>query len=249
MCILKIENVYKRFGKSEVLKNISLKLEKGEVCSIIGPSGSGKSTLLRCISCLETIDSGSIEIEGKLIASSKNGIKISSSDIKSSCKKIGMVFQSFNLFPHLTVLQNVIEGPVIVNKMKKSDAIELAEKLLLKVGLFEKKDFYPSQISGGQKQRAAIARALAMNPDIMLFDEPTSALDPELVGEVLNVIKDLARDNMTMLIVTHEMAFARDVSDRVVFMDKGEIIENTRPERIFNNPENFRIKQFVGKMI
>lgn len=249
MCMIKIENVCKKFGRIEVLKNISLRVEKGEVCSIIGPSGSGKSTLLRCINHLETIDSGSIEIEGKLVASSPNGIKISPSDIKGSCKKIGMVFQSFNLFPHLTVLQNVIEGPVIVNKMKKSEAIELAEKLLLKVGLLEKRDSYPSQISGGQKQRAAIARALAMNPDIMLFDEPTSALDPELVGEVLNVIKDLARDNMTMLIVTHEMAFAREVSDRVVFMDKGEIIENTRPEKIFNNPEHPRIKLFVGKMI
>lgn len=250
--MIKAENINKSFGKLHVLKNINLEVQKGEVISIIGPSGSGKSTLLRCLNYLEKIDSGRIEIEGEPIAAmDQQGqkIHIPENQIRRICRKLGMVFQSFNLFPHKTVLENIIEAPIVVKKMPKEEAVALAEELLGEVGLADKRDAYPSQISGGQKQRVAIARALAMKPDIMLFDEPTSALDPELVGEVLSVIKALAKENMTMLIVTHEMAFAREVSDRVVFMDSGEIIEEATPEKIFKNPEHPRIRVFLDKML
>lgn len=252
MSIIKTSNVNKSFGYLEVLKNINIEVDKGEVISIIGPSGSGKSTLLRCINQLEKIDEGTVEIEGVAVAkvdkaSSRNSTHDKAA--KEKCRKVGMVFQNFNLFPHKTVLENIVEAPIVVSKVKPEEAVIDAEELLNKVGLLDKKDSYPSQISGGQKQRVAIARALAMKPDIMLFDEPTSALDPELVGEVLNVIKDLVKDDMTMLIVTHEMAFAREVSDRVLFMDHGKIIEEGSPDRIFNNPDHPRIKTFLEKML
>lgn len=236
--MIKIRNVIKYFGELKVLSDISLDVKRGEVISIIGSSGSGKSTLLRSLVKLEKIDEGLIEIEENSIDSSPDIVR-----------KMGMVFQSFNLFPHKTVLQNIIEAPMMVKKLKKNDAIALAEDLLFKVGLLDKKNSYPAQISGGQKQRVAIARALAMQPKILLFDEPTSALDPELVGEVLNVIKDLAKDKMTLLIVTHEMAFAREVSDRIIFMDQGEIIADTVPEEFFTNSKNKRVKTFIEKML
>ncbi|TCO74600.1 amino acid ABC transporter ATP-binding protein (PAAT family) [Marinisporobacter balticus] len=249
--MIQVKHISKNFENLKVLKDISLEVKKGEVISIIGPSGSGKSTLLRCLNHLEKIDKGIIEIEGKPIVSYQNGkkINISESDIRTRCKKIGMVFQSFNLFPHKTVLENIIEAPMVVNKIEKEKAIKIAKSLLDKVGLSDKRDVYPTQISGGQKQRVAIARALAMNPDIMLFDEPTSALDPELVGEVLKVMKDLVKDEMTMIVVTHEMAFAKEVSDRVIFMNEGKIIEQAYPEKLFANPEHPRIKTFLEKMI
>ena len=252
MEIITVRNISKSFGNLQVLENVSLSVKAGEVVAVIGPSGSGKSTLLRCVNLLETIDAGSIEIEGVTIAgfdAQGRKLAIPKADQISSCLKIGMVFQSFNLFPHLTVLENIIEAPITVKNMSKLQAVEKAEELLKRVGLFDKKNEYPSRISGGQKQRVAIARALAMEPDIMLFDEPTSALDPELVGEVLSVIKDLASNKMTMLIVTHEMAFAREVADRVVFMEQGEIIEEAPPEKIFFNPDHPRIKLFLEKML
>ncbi|MEG2540114.1 MAG: amino acid ABC transporter ATP-binding protein, partial [Clostridium sp.] len=215
-----------------------------------GPSGSGKSTFLRCISNLEKIDNGKIIIEGVQTAGyTDSGTRVKSKDIKDGISKVGMVFQGFNLFPHKTVLENIIEAPIMVGKVSREVATREAKELLNKVGLSDKCDSYPCEISGGQKQRVAIARALAMKPDIMLFDEPTSALDPELVGEVLNVIKELVEDDMTMLIVTHEMAFAREVSDRIVFFDQGEIIEEGIPSDIFENPSHPRIKQFIEKMI
>ncbi|HHW68333.1 MAG: polar amino acid transport system ATP-binding protein [Epulopiscium sp.] len=252
MNMIQASNISKRFGNLEVLKNVSLSVAKGEVISIIGPSGSGKSTFLRCLILLEKCDGGRIEIEGIPIeAFDEEGkrIPLPHKDVKDGVRKMGMVFQNFHLFPHKTVLENVIEAPIIVNKVPKEQAIKEAEELLSKVGLLEKKDAYPSQISGGQKQRVAIARALAMKPDIMLFDEPTSALDPELVGEVLGVIKQLAKEHMTMLVVTHEMGFAKEVSDRVVFMDQGEIIEDAPPEKLFNNPDHPRIKAFLEKIL
>lgn len=252
MEIIAVKNISKKFGKLEVLKNVSLRVDAGEIVAVIGPSGSGKSTLLRCINILETIDAGTVEIEGVKVADfDANGkkIHIPKADIVNSCLKIGMVFQNFNLFPHMTVLENVMEAPLTVAKMSKADALKKAEEQLRKVGLEDKKDAYPAKISGGQKQRVAIARALAMEPDIMLFDEPTSALDPELVGEVLAVIKDLAANKMTMVVVTHEMAFAREVADRVVFMEQGEIIEDASPEKLFSNPDHPRIKLFLEKMI
>lgn len=251
MYMIRVKNISKKFAKLKVLNDISLDVKKGEVISIIGPSGSGKSTLLRCLNNLEKINEGTIEIEGKQIASYENGkkIHISESDIRGRCKKIGMVFQGFNLFPHKTVLENIIEAPIVVDKIEKEKAIKIAENLLDKVGLSDKRDVYPSQISGGQKQRVAIARALAMNPDIMLFDEPTSALDPELVGEVLKVMKDLVKEHMTMIVVTHEMGFAKEVSDRIIFMDEGKIIEQAHPEKLFVNPDHPRIKTFLEKML
>ena len=252
MNMIRAINIYKRFKDLEVLKGISLEVKKGEVVAIIGPSGSGKSTLLRCINRLEIIDRGSIEIEGEpMVVTDSSGKSryVKESDIRRIRKKMGMVFQSFNLFPHKTVMGNIIEAPIIVNGEKKEDAIRKAEKLLIKVGLIDKRDSYPSQLSGGQKQRVAIARALAMNPDIMLFDEPTSALDPELTGEVLKVMKDLAQEHMTMLVVTHEMGFAREVADRVVFMDNGEIIEEGRPEDIFSNPRHARTQAFLSQVL
>ena len=237
--MIKAKEIYKSFGELEVLSGVSFEVEQGEAISIIGPSGSGKSTLLRSLIGLEKINSGELYIEG--ISVKKSG--------KKAYEKMGMVFQGFNLFPHKTVLGNLIEAPIVVKGVKKAAAEAKAEKLLKKVGLSDKKNSYPAQLSGGQKQRVAIARALAMEPDIMLFDEPTSSLDPELVGEVLTVIRDLADENITMLIVTHEMGFARDVSDRVFFMDHGKIISDTLPEKIFVNPESERIQSFLTKIL
>ncbi|MGP3778425.1 amino acid ABC transporter ATP-binding protein [Halanaerobium saccharolyticum] len=239
MEMIKAKDIYKNFGELEVLSGVSFEVQQGEAISIIGPSGSGKSTLLRSLIGLEEINSGELYIEG--ISVKESG--------KKAYEKMGMVFQGFNLFPHKTVLGNLMEAPVIVKGEKKAKAEAKAETLLKKVGLSDKKDSYPAQLSGGQKQRVAIARALAMEPDIMLFDEPTSSLDPELVGEVLTVIRDLAEENITMLIVTHEMGFARDVSDRVFFMDHGKIISDTVPEKIFVNPESERIQSFLTKIL
>lgn len=236
------DKITKFFGKHEILKNLSLKVKKGEVVSIIGPSGSGKSTFLRCLNRLEKIQGGTIQIEGQSLEGSEN-------NIRRVCKNLGMVFQNFNLFPHLTVLENVREAPMTVNKMSLGEATNLAESFLDKVGLLDKKDSYPSRLSGGQKQRVAIARALAMEPHIMLFDEPTSALDPELVGEVLGVMKKLAQEKMTMIVVTHEMGFAREVSDRVIFMDGGIFLEEGTPEEIFQQPRHPRLQAFLEKMI
>ena len=226
--MIRAVDVHKRFGPVEVLKGVSLDVDKGEVLAVIGPSGSGKSTFLRCLIHLETIHRGSIEIEGEsLVATDAQGHckYVPEADIRRVCRKMGMVFQHFNLFPHLTVLQNLIEAPLTVKTARLDDIVPKAEALLRKVGLFDKRDSYPSRLSGGQKQRVAIARALAMEPDIMLFDEPTSALDPELTGEVLNTMRALAEEHMTMIVVTHEMAFAREVAGRVVFMDGGTIVE------------------------
>ena len=251
MKMIQAINITKSFGAHVVLDDVSLEVQKGEVIAIIGPSGSGKSTLLRCFNGLEEIDSGVIIIEGDTFSQKdeKNQKdKIGNKPKREIAKKLGMVFQHFNLFPHMTVLGNVIEAPATVLGLKKADVIKTAEAILDKVGLLDKKNAYPSKISGGQKQRVAIARALGMNPDIMLFDEPTSALDPELIGEVQKVISDLAKEKMTMLIVTHEMRFAGEVADRIIFMDDGKIIEDGKPEQIFNNPEHPRIKTFIDKI-
>jgi len=237
--MIKAKNINKSFGELEVLRDVSFDVQQGEVISIIGPSGSGKSTLLRSLIGLEEINSGKLFIEG--ISVKKSG--------KKAYEKMGMVFQGFNLFPHKTVMGNLIEAPIVVKGEKKEEAKKRAEELLNKVGLTDKKESYPAQLSGGQKQRVAIARALAMEPDIMLFDEPTSSLDPELVGEVLTVIRGLADENITMMIVTHEMGFAKDVSDRVFFMDHGKIISDTVPEKIFVNPESERIQNFLTKIL
>lgn len=239
--VIRANNIKKSYGKLEILKDISLEVDEGEVVCIIGPSGSGKSTLLRCLNRLEEIQGGSINILGEELVDNKNIDKLR--------QNIGMVFQHFNLFPHQTVMQNMMLAPVELKKLTKEEAREKAVELLDKVGLKDKKDVYPDTLSGGQKQRVAIARALEMNPKIMLFDEPTSALDPEMVGEVLKVMKDLAKDGMTMVIVTHEMNFAREVADRVVFMDKGYILEQGDPERIFTNPQNARCREFLDKVI
>ncbi len=252
MSMVKVENVCKSFGSLQVLKNINLEVDKGEVVCIIGPSGSGKSTLLRCLNHLERITSGRIFIGNEIIderEAGKNQLKISQKKISELCTELGMVFQRFNLFPHMTVLENIMEAPVTVKKTPKQEAEKKAIALLEKVGLVDKRDEYPSRLSGGQQQRVAIARALAMEPQIMLFDEPTSALDPELVGEVLEVMKDLAREGMTMLVVTHEMGFAREVGSRVIFMDNGEIKEEGTPEEIFTSPKNERTRSFLQKVL
>ncbi|MGM0602234.1 MAG: amino acid ABC transporter ATP-binding protein [Bacillota bacterium] len=237
--MIKAEKINKSFGDLKVLNDVSFQIQQGEVISVIGPSGSGKSTLLRCLIGLEEINGGEIFVEG--LSTRKEG--------KKAYRKMGMVFQGFNLFPHKTVLDNLTEAPLIVKKEKKEAAEKKSRNLLKKVGLEDKEDSYPAQLSGGQKQRVAIARALAMEPDIMLFDEPTSSLDPELVGEVLSVIRDLAEDKITMMVVTHEMGFARDVSDRVFFMDHGKIISDTVPEKIFVDPESERIQSFLTKIL
>lgn len=243
MYMIETINLAKKFGNLIVIKDINLLVNKGEVLVIIGPSGSGKSTLLRCINHLEIPDEGSILIEGELLdVKQKKKTRI-------AIEKIGMVFQGFNLFPHMTVLENVMEAPIIVRKQDKKEALEIAKKLISKVGLADKSGSYPSKLSGGQKQRVAIARALAMNPDLMLFDEPTSALDPELVGEVLGVMKDLASEGMTMVVVTHEMGFAKEVADRVIFMDDGKIVEEGTPEQIFLIPKEPRTKEFLSKIL
>ena len=239
--VISAKNLKKRYGQLEVLKDISVNVTEGEVLCIIGPSGSGKSTFLRCLNGLEEIQAGSITILGQELVNNK--------DINKLREEIGMVFQSFNLFPHLTVLQNMLLAPLELKKMNKAEATEKALSLLDTVGLKDKKDVYPDTLSGGQKQRVAIARALEMNPKIMLFDEPTSALDPEMVGEVLKVMKDLAQEGMTMVVVTHEMNFARDVSDRVIFMDQGYIVEEGPPEEIFTAPTSDRCKEFLDKVI
>ncbi|MBN2221130.1 MAG: amino acid ABC transporter ATP-binding protein [Vallitaleaceae bacterium] len=250
--LIELSNIKKNFGKLEVLKDINLNVKKGEVVCIIGASGSGKSTLLRCMNHLERITSGKIVIGGKVTDhrdQDKDLIKFTHKDIHQLCSQVGMVFQRFNLFPHKNVLQNIIEGPMVVKKESKQEATQYALKLLSMVGLLDKKDEYPSKLSGGQQQRVAIARALAMKPEIMLFDEPTSALDPELVGEVLEVMKALAKEGMTMLVVTHEMGFAREVANRVIFMDEGYVIEDTTPEEIFSNPKMDRTKAFLNKIL
>lgn len=244
--MLRAENIYKNFGKTEVLKGINLSVKKGEVIAIIGPSGSGKSTLLRCLNKLESVQQGTIIVDGDVIC--ENGKYRSEKEIRPIIKQMGMVFQNFNLFPQMTVLQNIIEAPMLVNKETKEDATANAKKLLCEVGLSEKIDSYPSQLSGGQQQRVAIARALAMKPKLLLFDEPTSALDPELTGEVLNVMRNLAENRNTMLVVTHEIGFAREVATRVVFMDDGHIIEEGTPEEVIGNPKSERTKQFLQRV-
>ena len=252
MTFVNMERIEKRFNNQIVLRDVSLKMNRGEIVSIIGPSGSGKSTFLRCLGQLETIDGGSITVDGTVLASTDaNGtVNYASQETQHDLLlRMGMVFQSFNLFPHMTVLDNIMIAPRMVKGMKDDEILPIAERLLNKVGLWEKRDMYPSRLSGGQQQRVAIARALAMNPEIMLFDEPTSALDPELTGEVLKTIKQLADDHMTMIIVTHEMNFAREVSDRVIFMADGVIQEEGTPEQIFNNPQNDRTKAFLENML
>ncbi len=250
--IIKVENLHKSFHSLHVLKGINFKVEKGEIVSVIGPSGSGKSTLLRCLNHLEVADKGSISFEGQYIAkadSTGKAVYKNNKEVLAICSNLGMVFQNFNLFPHKSVLENIIEAPIMVKGKSKEAAEKIAIELLNKVGLLEKKDAYPNQLSGGQKQRVAIARALAMEPDIMLFDEPTSALDPELIGEVLQVIKKLAEERMTMIIVTHEMNFAREISDRIIFMDDGQIVIDGVPDDIFVNPDHPRIKTFLAKVL
>lgn len=253
MSFIEMNHIGKYFGTLEVLKDVSLHMEAGEVVSIIGPSGSGKSTFLRCLCELETIDKGEIVVGGEAMArqpeGSQRSVYASTAKVRAICRRMGMVFQQFNLFPHMTILANIMEAPRIVKGLQDEEIRPLAENLLRKVGLWEKRNVYPSQLSGGQKQRVAIARALAMNPDIMLFDEPTSALDPELTGEVLQTIKQLADDDMTMLIVTHEMAFAREVADRIIFMADGMIQEEGTPEEIFGQPKNERTKNFLNSML
>ena len=252
MTFVNMERIEKRFNNQTVLRDVSLKMNRGEIVSIIGPSGSGKSTFLRCLGQLETIDGGSITVDGTVLASTDaNGtVNYASQETQHDLLlRMGMVFQSFNLFPHMTVLDNIMIAPRMVKGMKDDEILPIAERLLNKVGLWEKRDMYPSRLSGGQQQRVAIARALAMNPEIMLFDEPTSALDPELTGEVLKTIKQLADDHMTMITVTHEMNFAREVSDRVIFMADGVIQEEGTPEQIFNNPQNDRTKAFLENML
>ncbi|EOR23931.1 amino acid ABC transporter ATP-binding protein [Cytobacillus oceanisediminis] len=242
MAKLKVTNLKKSYGNLEVLKSIDLQVTEGEVVCLIGPSGSGKSTLLRCLNMLEEVTSGEVVVNDFNLTDKKN-------DINKIRENIGMVFQHFNLFPHLTVLENITLAPVDLKKATPQQAKEKALELLERVGLKEKANENPAKLSGGQKQRVAIARALAMNPDIMLFDEPTSALDPEMVGEVLNVIKQLAQEGMTMVIVTHEMGFAREVADRVIFMDNGYIVEEGTPQEIFGNPQNERTKDFLNKVL
>ena len=246
--ILDIKNIKKSFGSLSVLKGISLSVEKGEVVSIIGPSGSGKSTLLRCATFLETIDSGDILYLGKAaVITDENGKAsyLPAAELRKMKSCYGLVFQQFNLFPHYSVLKNIIDAPINVQKRPKDEVAAEAMVLLEKMGLGDKADAYPCQLSGGQQQRVAIARALAMKPEILFFDEPTSALDPELTGEVLKVIKQLAEDDMTMVVVTHEMPFARAVSDRVIFMADGYIVEQGHPEEVFGNPQEERTRQFL----
>ena len=242
MAEVKVKGLKKSFGSNEVLKGIDLHVNSGEVVCIIGPSGSGKSTLLRCLNRLEEINGGEVNV---------NGVNISAkeTDINSVRKNIGMVFQHFNLFPHLSVKENITLAPVELDVLSKDEADKKALDLLNQVGLDDKADAYPNSLSGGQKQRVAIARALAMDPDIMLFDEPTSALDPEMVGDVLNVMKDLAAQGMTMLVVTHEMGFAREVGDRVIFMDGGYVVEEDLPSVLFSNPKEERTKSFLDKVL
>jgi polar amino acid transport system ATP-binding protein len=240
--VIKVENLHKSFGDLHVLKGVSLEVESRVVFVLIGASGSGKSTLLRCINYLEIPEKGDVYIAGKHVHPERD-------DLNKVRQNVGMVFQHFNLFPHMTVLGNVVEGPVQVKRMPQKEAVTLAEGILEKVGLSDKRDAYPAMLSGGQKQRVAIARSLAMQPDIMLFDEPTSALDPELVGEVIGVMEELGREGMTMLVVTHEMWFAREAAHRVVFMDQGEILEQGSPEKMFSEPEHERTREFLRQIL
>lgn len=252
MKMIEMKKVSKNFGPLKVLDEIDLEVGQGEIMSVIGPSGAGKSTLLRSIIQLESVDEGIMEVEGLRILNRKNREDVEALDkktVREGLAKMGMVFQNFNLFPHMTVLDNVMTAQMIVKKRSRPEAEEKAVEILEKVGLLDKMNSYPSQISGGQKQRVAIARALAMDPDIMLFDEPTSALDPELIGEVLGVIKALAAERMTMVIVTHEMNFAREISDRILFMEDGRIVEQGPPDKLFINPEHPRIRIFLDKIL
>ncbi|WP_318183142.1 amino acid ABC transporter ATP-binding protein [Janibacter melonis] len=244
-------NVHKAFGRNEVLKGIDIDVDEGEVVCLLGPSGSGKTTFLRCINQLEDIQAGRIWVDGDLAGYVQKGEKLhrlKDKQIAAQRREIGMVFQRFNLFPHMTAIENVMEAPVKVQGRKKAEVRAEAIELLAKVGLSDKESAYPAQLSGGQQQRVAIARALAMKPKLMLFDEPTSALDPELVGEVLQVMRDLAAQGMTMIVVTHEMAFARDVADRVVFMDGGVVVEQGDPKTVINNPQHNRTKAFLSRL-
>jgi polar amino acid transport system ATP-binding protein len=250
--MVRAERVRKRFGRLEVLKGVSLEVQSQEVVCILGPSGSGKSTFLRCVNHLEKINAGRLWVDGQLVGYRQAGAKIYELRDAEVCRErseIGMVFQSFNLFGHMTALENVTEAPIHVRHVQKGEARERGRDLLVRVGLADRLDAYPSQLSGGQQQRVAIARALAMQPKLMLFDEPTSALDPELVGEVLDVMRGLARDGMTMIVVTHEIGFAREVADRVAMMDDGRVVEEGAPARFFERPEHERTKQFLSKIL
>jgi polar amino acid transport system ATP-binding protein len=250
--MVKAEAVHKSFGRLEVLRGIDLEVQPKEVMCVIGPSGSGKSTFLRCINHLEKIDSGRLSVDGELVGYRERGDRLYELPDREVCRKrseIGMVFQHFNLFPHMTALENLIEAPIRVKRVSRSAAVAYARALLERVGLAEKTNAYPNQLSGGQQQRVAIARALAMNPKLMLFDEPTSALDPELVGDVLDVMRRLAADGMTMIVVTHEMGFAREVGDTLVFMDGGVIVESGRPREVLANPQQERTRAFLSKVL
>mgnify|MGYP004545328155 FL=1 len=243
-CIIRVENLHKSFGTNHVLRGIDLEVRKGEVIAVIGPSGSGKSTLIRCLNLLEKATDGKIFLDGNEITNLK-----SEKEMDMIRVRMGMVFQQFNLFPHYTIRENLIHAPMKVKGLSKEEANDMAEKLLKKVGIYDKIDAWPSSLSGGQQQRVAIARALAMKPEIMLFDEPTSALDPEMVGEVLNVMKQLAEEGMTMIVVTHEMGFAKEISSRVLFIDEGVIREDNTPKEIFENPREARTKDFLSKVL
>jgi polar amino acid transport system ATP-binding protein len=250
--MLDARSIRKSFGSNEVLKGITLSIEKGQVLCLLGPSGSGKSTFLRCINHLETINGGRLYVDGELMGFEERGdaiYELKPKEVALQRSEIGMVFQRFNLFPHLTALQNVIEAPIGVLKVSKDEATKTALELLAQVGLSDKADHYPSQLSGGQQQRVAIARALAMKPKLMLFDEPTSALDPELVGDVLDVMRKLADSGMTMIVVTHEIGFAREVADRVVFMDAGVVVEEGTPSQVIDNPQHERTKAFITSVL
>jgi polar amino acid transport system ATP-binding protein len=250
--MVKAEQVCKSFGALQVLKGITLEVGKGQVLVMVGPSGSGKSTFLRCVNHLETVNAGRLYVDGDLIGYRDRGSKlyeISPRDAAKQRRDIGMVFQHFNLFPHRTALENLVEAPIHVKRVKKADAVARAKDLLDQVGMAEKASAYPAQLSGGQQQRVAIARALAMNPKLMLFDEPTSALDPELVGEVLEVMKKLAAEGMTMVVVTHEMGFAREVANQLVFMDGGVVVESGPPREVLSNPQHERTKAFLSKVL
>jgi polar amino acid transport system ATP-binding protein len=250
--MLRAEDVHKRFGRLEVLKGVSLEVQPGEVTCILGPSGSGKSTFLRCVNHLEHIDGGRLWVDGELVGYRQRGdrlYELRESEVAHKRAEIGMVFQSFNLFPHMTALENVCEAPIRVRKLPKEQARSSARELLRRVGLEDKLEVYPSQLSGGQQQRVAIARALAMNPKLMLFDEPTSALDPELVGEVLDVMRGLAEMGMTMVVVTHEIGFAREVGDTAVFMDGGVVVEAGNPREVLTSPRHERTQSFLSKVL
>ncbi|WP_036569802.1 amino acid ABC transporter ATP-binding protein [Nocardia sp. BMG51109] len=250
--MIRAERVWKNFGALRVLRGISLEVARGEVMCLVGPSGSGKSTFLRCINHLEQVNAGRLYVDGDLVGYREKGDKLYELNPREAARQrrdIGMVFQHFNLFPHRTALENIIEAPTQVKRLRKADAVTRAEELLQRVGLAEKADAYPAQLSGGQQQRVAIARALAMDPKLMLFDEPTSALDPELVGEVLAVMRELAASGMTMVVVTHEMGFAREVADQLVFMDEGVVVESGDPRAVLAEPEHERTKAFLSRIL